>query len=173
MKLKVIILLGIIFSFIGGVFYAQTDSFNNTFYIKQIKMLNLTTKTLDKNTKNLIKAKNQADRTIESDNRYNSYHKYYLSVVDKIKKTELNDTEKTRLLEYINGYDKRKQTMLDIMFPDINKPTSEGGYGTMFGSSYANALVELDRNELLTYKMILSNIYSFTHGELIEQIFTE
>jgi hypothetical protein len=55
----------------------------------------------------------------------------------------------------------------------MNKSISEGGYGTKFGSSYANALVEFDRNELLTYKMILSHTYSFTHCELIEQIFAE
>jgi ABC-type uncharacterized transport system auxiliary subunit len=69
-------MIAIIISFICGVLYAQTDSFNNTFYIKQTKMLNLTTKTLDKNTKNLIQAKNQADRTIESDNLQNDFIQY-------------------------------------------------------------------------------------------------
>ena len=168
---KNISILLIVVSFICGVLFAQTDSFNKLFYIKKIKMSNLTTKTLDRNTKALYKAKSQADITIASTNRYESYHEYYLNVVDKIKALELQEPEKSRLLAYINGYNNRKQQMFNIMYPNIDK--SDNGYGTMSSSSYSNALVEFDRIELLAYRTILYNIYSFTHGELIEQIFAE
>lgn len=142
--------------------------FNYTF---KKNLTNLTTKTLDTNTKALYKAKSQADITIASTNRYESYHGYYLNVVDKIKELELQEPEKSRLLAYINSYNDRKQKMFNIMFLNIDK--SNNGYGTMSGSSYSNALVEFDRIELLAYRTILYNIYSFTHGELIEQIFAE
>ena len=171
MNRNVYITFSIAIGFICGVLFAQTDSFNKLFYIKKTKMSNLTTKTLDRNTKALYKAKSQADITITSTNRYESYHEYYLNIVDRIKKLELQEPEKSRLLAYINGYNDRKQKMFNIMYPKIDK--SDNGYGTMSGSSYSNALVDFDRIELLAYRTILYNIYSFTHGELIEQIFAE
>ena len=86
--------------------------------------------------------------------RYEYYHEYYEKVVAKIKNTDFNDEKvKNVIIAYIDGYDKRKDEMINVLFPHLNDIDEYGGnyYGTLIGSVYPEAMMEFDRNELLTY----------------------
>ena len=64
--------------FCAGIYTANTDWFNNVFYIKSRQMENLNIKSLKPYNKALYKdAKTQFDMNIASTNRYEHYHKYY------------------------------------------------------------------------------------------------
>ena len=55
------------------------------------------------------------------------------------------------------------------MFP---KSSEENAYGTLLGSLYPKAMLAFDKQELLTYRMILENMY-FVWEENINAIFEE
>ena len=59
------------------------------------------------------------------------------------------------------------------MFPHKNDSIENGGYGTIFGSAYPKAMMEFDRKELLTYRMMLLNMYAYISTEEINVIFEE
>ena len=106
---------------------------------------------------------------IASANRYEHYHKYYEKVTDRIRNLDIDEVSKKSIINYINGYEKRKKELDAIMFP---KSSEENAYGTLFGSWYPKAMLEFDKQELLTYRMILENMY-FVWEENINAIFEE
>ena len=107
--------------------------------------------------------------------RYEHYHKYYEKVVDRIKNMDIwPEYGKAAILDYINGYEDRKVKMDYMMFPCKDKPLDDCGYGTIFGSMYPDSMLEFDRNELMTYRMILSNMYTASiYRDELENIFEE
>ena len=152
--------------FIAGIFVANTEWFNDTFYIKSRQMQNLEIKSLKQYTDTCKHADSQYDINQISTARYEDYHKYYLKVVERIKNIDLDELEKSEIINYINGYDKRKEQMVQILFPRINQGVQEGGYGTMINSLYSSAMLEYDRNELITYRFILQNMYFFNYVDI-------
>ena len=155
-----------------GIYTANTDWFNNTFYIKSLQMQNLEIKSLKQYTDECKHADSQYDLNSISTERYKHYHEYYLKVVERIKNIDLDELEKSEIINYINGYDKRKEQMIQILFPRLNQGVQEGGYGTIINSLYSSAMLEFDRNELITYRFILQNMYFFNYVN-INEIFEE
>ena len=154
-----------------GIYTANTEWFNDTFYIKSRQMQNLNIKSLKPYDNALFKsAVSQIDMNIASKNRYEHYHKHYEKVIDRIFNLELDDAEKITLFAYIDGYDERKLVMEYVLFP---KKDTEGEYGTMYNSTYYTAMLEFDRQELLTYRMILKNMYASYTILDIDKIFEE
>lgn len=180
---KVIIVVFITFImalfFIGGVFTANSEWYKNKFNSKSQQAEefneNLDIKSLKPyDTALFKKAKTQTEMNIASSERYKHYHQYYEKVVNRIKNYDFNDDSvKSAVLEYIDGYEKRKAEIENIMFSDKDKPVEESGYGSMFSMSYSCAMLEFDRQELLTYRMILSNMYYPISIQDINVIFEE
>ena len=176
---KVIIVLVMAICFIGGIFTANSEWYKNKFQTESeqidISKINLDIKSLKPyDTALLKKAKTQTDMNIASSERYKHYHKYYETVVDRIKNYDFgDDTVKSAIISYIGGYKKRKAEIESIMFPNKDKPVEESGYGSMFGLSYSSAMLEFDRQELLTYRMILTNVYPPIPNQDIDVIFEE
>ena len=163
--------------FVAGIFTAHNDWFNNTVYIKSYQMQNLNIKSLKPYDKALFKdAYSQVEMDEASTKRYEHYHEYYEKVVDKIKNIDFYD-EKVRdvMVGYIDGYDKRKDEMINVLFPHLyDKDENDGNYyGTIIGSLYPKAMMEFDRNELLTYRMILENMYAAPYIEDFDSFFDE
>lgn len=171
---SIILVLGI---FGAGIYTANTEWFNDIFYIKSRQMLNLNIKSLKPYDKALIKdAKNQYEMNVASSNRYKHYHEYYEKVVERIRNTEYYDDKiRNMIIGYIDGYEKRKDLFDKIMFPHMGELTEDGGayYGTILGSSYPIALLEFDRQELLTYRMILTYMYDSNAIDNIDSLFEE
>ena len=121
------------------------------------------------------KAQTQYEMNMESGERYKHYHEYFEKVVDRIRNYDYDDdTVKSAIISYLDGYDKRKAEIDYTMFPCKDKPIEDCGYGTIFGSIYPKAMLEFDRQELLTYRMILTYMYSINPSGLeIEKIFEE
>ena len=97
-------------------------------------------------------------------------------MVAKIKNTDFNDEKvKNVIIAYIDGYDKRKDEMINILFPHLNDTDEYCGnyYGTVIGSVYPRAMLEFDRSELLTYRMILENMYDAYYIKDFDSIFEE
>ena len=163
--------------FVAGIYTAHTEWFNDIFYIKSRQMLNLNIKSLKPYDKALIKdAKNQYEMNVASSNRYKHYHEYYEKVVERIRNTEYYDDKiRNMIIGYIDGYEKRKDLFDKIMFPHMGELTEDGGayYGTILGSSYPIALLEFDRQELLTYRMILTYMYDSNAIDNIDSLFEE
>ena len=178
LKKSIIIITAIILlllTFFAGVYFANTEWFNDIFYIESRQMQDLSIKSLKPYDKAYYNSDSQYDMNITSEARYEHYHEYYENVVEKIKNAEFwNETDKKVVLDYINGYEKRKENMENIMFPCKDNPADdECSYGTALSSFHPNAMKEFDRQELLTYRMILSYMYgSFTKGT-INKIFSE
>ena len=158
--------------YVLGIYTANTDWFNDTFYIKSRQMQNLEIKSLKQYTDACKHADSQYDISRISTDRYEHYHEYYLKVVERIKNIDLDELEKSEIINYINGYDKRKEQMIQILFPRLNQGVQEGGYGTIINSLYSSAMMEFDRNELITYRFILQNMYFFNYVD-INEIFAE
>ena len=163
--------------FVAGIFTAHNDWFNSTVYIKSYQMQNLNIKSLKPYDKALFKdAYSQVEMDEASAKRYEHYHEYYQKVVDKIKSLDFYD-EKVRdvIVGYIDGYDKRKEEMINVLFPHLyDKDENDGNYyGTIIGSLYPKAMMEFDRNELLTYRMILENMYAAPYIEDFDSFFDE
>lgn len=180
---KVIIVVFITFImalfFIGGVFTANSEWYKNKFNSKSQQAEefneNLDIKSLKPyDTALFKKAKTQYEMNIASGERYEHYHKYYEKVVQRIRNFDFNnDTVKTAINSYIDGYVKRKAELDYVMFPCKNKPVEDCGYGTMLGSVYPTAMLEFDRQELLTYRMILTYMYGYISNQDINAIFEE
>ena len=180
---KVIIVVFITFImalfFIGGVFTANSEWYKNKFNSKSQQAEefneNLDIKSLKPyDTALFKKAKTQTEMNIASNERYQHYHEYYEKVVNRIKNYDFgDDTVKSAIISYIGGYKKRKAEIENIMFPNKDKPVEESGYGSMFGLSYSSAMLEFDRQELLTYRMILTNVYPPIPNQDIDVIFEE
>ena len=151
-----IIILTSIFLFTAGIYTANTKWFNDTFYIKSRQMDNLEIKS------------NEASQA-----RYEHYHEYFGKVVNRIRNIEFEETDKNNLNNYLNDYEKRKEVMKYLLFPRIDENANDGGYGTIIESMYPSAMLEFDRQELLTYRMILQNMYSNYYFESINYIFEE
>ena len=68
-----------------------------------------------------------------------------------------------------------RQVQKDVLFPHLNDTDEYDGnyYGTLIGSVYPQAMLEFDRNELLTYRMILENILDLRYIEDFDSIFEE
>ena len=60
-----------------------------------------------------------------------------------------------------------------LLFPYIEMSPEESGYGTIIGSEYPSAMLEFDRQELLTYRMILQCMYASYYVQDINYIFEE
>ena len=161
----------------AGIFTAYNDWFNDKVYIKSYQMEKLNIKSLKSYEKVLLKnVHSQADINEASVKRYEYYHEYYEKVVAKIKNTDFNDEKvKNVIIAYIDGYDKRKEEMINVLFPHLNDTDEYGGnyYGTVIGSVYPQAMLEFDRNELLTYRMILENMYDAYYIKDFDSIFEE
>ena len=163
--------------FVAGISTAHNDWFNNTVYIKSYQMQNLNIKSLKPYDKALFKdAYSQVEMDEASAKRYEHYHEYYKKVVYKIKSLDFND-EKVHdvIVSYIDGYDKRKEEMINVLFPHLYDKDEYGAnyYGTIIGSIYPKAMMEFDRQELLTYRMILENMYAAPYIEDFDGIFEE
>ena len=65
--------------------------------------------------------------------------------------------------------------MINVLFPHLYDKDEYGAnyYGTIIGSIYPKAMMEFDRQELLTYRMILENMYAAPYIEDFEGIFEE
>ena len=163
--------------FMAGIFTAYNDWFNDKVYIKSYQMEKLNIKSLKSYEKVLLKnVHSQTDINEASVKRYEYYHEYYEKVVAKIKNTDFNDEKvKNVIIAYIDGYDKRKEEITNVLFPHLNDTDGYGGnyYGTLIGSVYPQAIMEFDRNELLTYRMILENILDLRYIEDFDSIFEE
>lgn len=59
------------------------------------------------------------------------------------------------------------------MLPCKDKSVEDCGYGTMLSSAYPKAMLEFDRQELLTYRMILTHMYSHISIQDINAFFEE
>lgn len=174
--ISLIAILLLLITFVGGIFTANSEWFNNLFYIKSRQMQNLEIKSLKPyNTVLFKKADTQYEMNMASDERYKHYHKYFEKVVDRIKNYNYDDDiVKSAIVSYLDGYDKRKAEIDYTMFPCKDKPIEDCGYGSMLGSIYPKAMLEFDRQELLTYRMILTYMYSINPSGLeIEEIFEE
>ena len=162
--------------FVAGIFVANTEWFNDTFYIKSRQMQNLEIKSLKPYTDEFKHADSQYDSNRTSTARYEYYHEYYLNVVDRIKNIpadEMDELERAEIINYINGYKQRKEQMEQVLFPRMHMNVQEGGYGTLIGSAYPSAMLEFDRHELMTYRFILTNMYFSHYIEDIDAIFEE
>lgn len=167
-----LILLSI--SFIAGIKVANSDKFNNTFYIESRQMENLNIRSLMPYEKALRDAYTQTEMNAAAEQLYQHYHAYYETVVERIKNYDFWDEKaKVAVLSYIDGYNKRKEVMEQVLFPHMNDSAEEGGYGTILGLLYPNAMYEFDRQELLTYRMILSYMYAAISEVDIEMLFSE
>ena len=146
--------------FVAGISTAHNDWFNNTVYIKTLVCTQIHSCIMDE----------------ASAKRYEHYHKYYEKVADKIKNIDFND-EKVHdvIVSYIDGYDKRKEEMINVLFPHLYDKDEYGAnyYGTIIGSIYPKAMMEFARQELLTYRMILENMYAAPYIEDFDGIFEE
>lgn len=174
--ISLIAILLLLITFVGGIFTANSEWFNNLFYIKSIQMQNLEIKSLRPYNTALFKnAKTQTDMNIASGKRYEHYHKYFEKVVDRIRNYDYYDNnEKTAMLLYLDGYKERKAKAEKIMFPYKDKSAEDSGYGSMFGLSYPSAMLEFDRQELLTYRMILLHMYNiYPSVSEIDKMFEE
>lgn len=165
--------------FIGGIFTANSEWFENKFNHESPQTeefnANLDIKSLKPyDTALFKKAKTQYEMNIASSKRYEHYHEYYEKVVERIRNHNFNnDSVKTAINSYLDGYEKRKAEMDYVMFPCKDKPIEDCGYGTILGSVYPTAMLEFDRQELLTYRMILSNMYNSVPIQDINTIFEE
>ena len=163
--------------FMAGIFTAYNDWFNDKVYIKSYQMENLNIKSLKSYDEVLFKdVHSQADINEANAKRYEHYHEYYEKVVAKIKNIDFDDEKvKNVVIAYIEGYDKRKDEMINVLFPHLNDTDGYGGnyYGTVLGSVYPRAMLEFDRNELLTYRMILENMYDAYYIKDFDSIFEE
>lgn len=154
-----------------GIFIANSNSFNNIFYVKERQMLALTTKQEWKLNKKINSSIYPYEYINSYDELYEIYHDYYLKVVKKIKRTEwADDIEQQEFYRYLSNYETRKQEMIKYLFPMLNK---ENEYGTMINYLYPKMLIEFDRNELLTYKFMMQNSYNSFSLETIQYIFNE
>lgn len=170
--LTMIVAAGLLFG--AGIYTANTHWFNDTFYIKSRQMENLNIKSLKPYDKALFNdANSQYEMNEASSKRYEHYHEYYDKVVERISKLGLDEKEAAALSSYIDGYEERKANFDYVMFPHKNDSIENGGYGTILGSAYPKAMMEFDRQELLTYRMILLNMYAYISTEEINVIFEE
>lgn len=176
---NILILAGIIIlfltTFIAGIYTANTEWFNDRVYIQSRQMQNLSIKSLKLYDKALFEdAESQYDLNVASEERYKHYHEYYEKVVEKIKNYDFwNENDKNAVLDYINGYEERKAKIDFTMFPCKDNQTEECSYGTYLGSAYPKAMLEFDRQELLTYRMILSYMYDSVSNDVIYMLFAE
>ena len=115
----------------------------------------------------------QYDYNVAYKERYELYHKYYEKVVERIKNLNLEEIEATPLFNYIDKYKERKETIEDILFPQSKMSIENGEYGTIYGSLYPIAMLEIDRQELLNYRMILNNMYDSNIIDDIDSIFED
>ena len=158
--------------FISGIFFSNSEWFNDNFYIKSRQMENLEIKSIWKLDKKLRKSNmSQYEYNVAYQERYELYHKYYKKVVERIKKLDLEDIEAKVLLNYLDGYKERKEAMENILFPRREMSIEDGGYGTIYGSLYPMAMLEFDRQELFNYRMILKNMYDSNVIDDIDSIF--
>lgn len=179
MKKVIFIILFIIvifLSFAGGIFVANTEWFNGHFYIKSRQMQNLEIKSLKQYEKKLYSKDTTYDMIMASREMANHYHEYFERVVSRIRNLNYpSDSVKKAILSYLDGYDKRKEQMEYTLFPCQDNPTDDCAYGRIFSYRYALGMMEFDRNELLTYRMILNYMYdkSYFTKEEIEKVFEE
>ena len=163
-------------SFAGGIFVANTDWFNDHFYIKSRQMQNLEIKSLKQYKKALYSKDTTYDTTVASSEMANHYHEYFEEVIDRIRNLNYpSEPVKKAVLSYLDGYVKRKAQMEYTLFPCQDNPTDDCAYGRIFSYRYAIGMMEFDRTELLTYRMILNYMYDnayFTKEE-IEKVFEE
>ena len=173
----IILFIVVIFlSFAGGIITANTDWFNDQFYIKSRQMQNLEIKSIKQYEKILYSKETTYDITVASGEMANHYHEYFEKVVDRIKNLNYsNEPVKKAVLSYLDGYEKRKAQMEYTLFPCQNNLTDDCTYGRIYSYRYALGMMEFDRNELLTYRMILNYMYdkSYFTKEEIEKIFEE
>lgn len=171
------IILGIIILtavYFAGFFTAKSYWFNKHFYklpkLSDDKQLNI--KSLESYDRAYFEqAQTQTKLNLSGADRYEHYHKYYKKVVSRIKKYDFgDDTVKKVIVSYIDKYENRKTEFKNILFPHLDEPYY---YGSMLGCLYPKAMLEFDRQELLTYKMILQYMYTPLSEQVIEQIFAE
>ena len=162
--------------FCAGIITANTDWFNDQFYIKSRQMQNLEIKSLKQYEKRLYSTETTYDMTAASAEMANHYHEYFEKVVYRIKNLNYpSESVKKAVLNYLDGYEKRKTQMEYTLFPCQDNPTDDCAYGRIFSYRYAIGMMEFDKNELLTYRMILNYMYDkayFTKEE-IEKVFEE
>lgn len=105
---------------------------------------------------------------------YKEYHKYFEQVVKRIKQYSYNDSAtKNAVMNYIKGYDKRKNIFDKAMFPNKNATSLDDMYGSIFGTVYYQGMMNFDRQELLAYEMILTNMYFPLNEDDIKTIFAK
>ena len=126
--------------------------------------------------KNLYSKDTTYDMIMASREMADHYHKYFIKIVGRIRNLNYSsDPVKKAVLSYLDGYDKRKAQMEYTLFPCQDNPTDDCAYGRIFSYRYALGMMEFDRTELLTYRMILNYMYdkSYFTKEEIEKIFEE
>lgn len=177
--ITVVAILLLLITFACGIFTANSEWFKNKLSAEteqtDTSNTNLEIKSLEPyNTALFKKAHSQYEMNIASGERYAHYHEYYEKVTQRIRNFDYqNDTVKTAIISYLDGYEKRKAELDYVMFPCQNESPIECGYGTMFGSAHPNAMLEFDRQELLTYRMILTYMYAYIPIEDINDFFEE
>jgi len=164
----------LISAFILGIYVANTKWFNNVFYVKSRQMIDLNIKSAMPIEQKLSKAQIQYEMDSTAQELNEHYHNYYKTVVERIKKLDYDEEEKSLLLSYINGYDKRKQEMIKIIFPRLYAPrTDEYAYGSLINAIYPMAQQEFDKQELLRYRFILQNQYNGIPNTELDNLFKE
>lgn len=165
------ICFSIVFFFCFGIYFANTEWFNNHIYIRNKQMQLLNTKSSWKLEKELFNASYSYELYDIAEKLYTNYHEYYLKVTKNILESEWTDNvEKEEFMLYVKDYEKRKKQMINSLFPKINE---EFEYGSMLNYLYPKMLKEFDRNELLTYKFMLEHSYNSFYSEKIKAIFSE
>lgn len=120
---KLLLLFGLVMFatifFIAGIFVANTEWFNETFYIPSMQMQNLSIKSLKHYDTALFKiAQSHYEMNSASNERYEHYHEYFKKVTDRIKNYDYTDENvKTAVISYLDGYEKRKNEIDYTMFP--------------------------------------------------------
>ena len=166
---SLVLVLGLSFSFLIGFYISK-----NIYSPKYNNLMGLEITSPKPNKADLFQEDmTQSDMDTVLDKEYKEYHKYFEKVVTRIKQYKFGEPEKDVIVNYIDGYEQRKNQIESVLFPRINSDTKENGYGTLLGSLYPMAMLGFDRLELATYKMILENMYFSLSDSDIQIIFRD
>ena len=117
------ICFSIVFFFCFGIYFANTEWFNNHIYIRNKQMQLLNTKSSWKLEKELFNASYSYELYDIAEKLYTNYHEYYLKVTKNILESEWTDNvEKEEFMLYVKDYEKRKKQMR------CNQTHSKGSY---------------------------------------------
>ena len=98
----------------------------------------------------------QADINISAYDEYAKSHKKYERIVERLKQVEVEGADFPKIINtYLSGYEKRKEEMINLIYPGEDKRML---YGSLYPTRLSILLQSFDQLELNTYKMILRNV---------------